>query len=341
MPNTARRRFTALSFTLSGTLCATLAAAGLALAAAPAQAQTTIGKPLRIVVGFPPGGSTDVIARLMADQLRGTYAPSVVVENRPGAAARLAVQAVKAGDADGSQVLITPVSIMTIYPHVYRKLGYDPLADFAPVSSVAAVTFGLSISSAVPASVRTLGDYVAWAKANPKDANFGSPAAGATPHFVGVMLGRATGAPLNHIPFKGGAPLVNDLLGGQVQSGVNVLPELVPHAGSGKLRILGVSGARRSSYLPGVPTFEEAGVQGVRAAEYFGVFAPARTPAPVVAALNSAIAQALKAKPLVEGLQKLSFEIAGESPAEFAAIVKSELERWGPIVKASGFSLDE
>lgn len=226
----------------------------------------------------------------MAEQLRGTYAPNVVVENRPGAAARLAVQAVKAGDADGSQVLITPVSIMTIYPHVCRKLGDDPLADFAP---------------------------------------------------VGVMLGRATGAPMSHIPFKGGAPLVNDLLGGQVQSGVNVLPELVPHAGSGKLRILGVSGARRSPYLPGVPTFEEAGVQGVRAAEYFGVFAPARTPAPVVAALNTAIAQALKARPLVEGLQKLSFEIAGESPAEFAAIVKSELERWGPIVKASGFSLDE
>jgi tripartite-type tricarboxylate transporter receptor subunit TctC len=206
---------------------------------------------------------------------------------------------------------------------------------------VASVTFAFSVSSAVPASVKTVADYVAWAKANPKEANFGSPAAGATPHFVGTMLGKAAGVQLNHIPFKGGAPLVSDLLGGQIQAGVNVLPEVLPHAQSGKLRILAVSGAKRSRFLPNVPTFAESGFKDVAAEEYFAVFAPAKTPADVVAKLNAAIQQALKAKPMVEGLEKLSFEVEGQSPAEFGKIVKAEWDRWGPVVKASGFSSEE
>lgn len=321
---------------------AVLAAAALAaLGTAPALAQTVIDKPLRIVVGFPAGGAADAVARLLADQLRGTYAPSVIVDNKAGAGGRLGAQATKAGDADGSTLLVTPASILTIYPHVYRKLGYDTLADFTPVSSVAKVTFALSVSSAVPASVKTVADYLAWAKANPKEANYGSPAAGATPHFVGAMLGRAGGVALNHVPFKGGAPLVADLLGGQIQAGVNVLPEVLPHAKAGKLRVLAVSGTRRSRFLPQVPTFAESGLKDVEAEEYFAVFVPSKTPAPVVARLNAAVRTALQARPVVEGLEKLSFDIEGESQAEFARIVRSELDRWGPIVKASGFSSED
>lgn len=316
-------------------LMATLAAAPFALA------QPVIDKPLKIVVGFPPGGSTDVVARLLAEQLRGTYAPVVTVDNRPGAAGRLGVQAVKTGDADGSQILLTPLSVMTIYPHVYKKLGYDTLADFTPVTSVASVSFGFSVSTAVPASVKTLADYTQWAKANPKEANFGSAAAGAAPHFVGVMLGRATGAPLNHIAFKGGAPLINDLLGGQVQAAVNVLPELAPHAQGGRLRVLAVSGAKRSRYLPQVPTFRESGLKDVDAEEPFVVFVPAKTPKALVDKLNTALRQALKARPVIEGLEKLTFEVGGETPAELAKIVRSELDRWGPVVKASGFTTDD
>jgi tripartite-type tricarboxylate transporter receptor subunit TctC len=281
------------------------------------------------------------VARLLADQLRGNYAPTVIVDNKAGAGGRIGAQAVKAGEADGSQFLLTPASILTIYPHVYKRLGYDSLADFTPVSSVAAVTFAFSVSSAVPASVKTVADYVAWVKANPKDANYGSAAAGATPHFVGTMLGRAAGVQLNHIPFKGGAPLVSDLLGGQIQAGVNVLPEVLPHAQSGKLRILAVSGAKRSRFLPNVPTFAESGFKDVEASEYFGVFVPAKTPPDVVTKLNAAIQKALKAKPMIEGLEKLSFEVEGQSPAEFDKIVKSELHRWGPVVKASGFSSED
>ncbi|MEN9905751.1 MAG: hypothetical protein RLZZ555_2316 [Pseudomonadota bacterium] len=318
-----------------------LAASITALGAPLAQAQTVIDKPLKIVVGFPAGGATDVLARLLADQLRGSYAPTVIVENKPGAGGRLAAQTVKAGDADGSQILMTPASILTIFPHAYKKLGYDTLADFTPVSTVGTVSFALSVSSSVPASVKTLGDYISWAKANPKDANYGSAAAGATPHFVGVMLGRAAGADLNHIAFKGGAPLVADLLGGQIQSGVNVMSDVLPHANSGKIRILAVSGAKRSRYLPNVPTFAESGYKDVAAEEYFAVFAPSKTPAPVVAKLNAAIRTALKAKPLTDGLEKLSFEVGGEPQAEFAQLVKSELGRWGATVKASGFSSDD
>lgn len=320
-----------------------LASAALAAAAfVPlAHAQTAIDKTARIVVGFPAGGAADAVARLLADQLRGHYAPTVIVDNKAGAGGRIGAQAVKAGEADGSQFLLTPASILTIYPHVYKKLGYDSLADFTPVSSVAAVSFAFSVSSAVPASVKTVADYVAWVKANPKDANYGSAAAGATPHFVGTMLGRAAGVQLNHIPFKGGAPLVSDLLGGQIQAGVNVLPEVLPHAQSGKLRILAVSGAKRSRFLPNVPTFAESGFKDVEASEYFGVFVPARTPPDVVAKLNSAIQKALKAKPMIDGLEKLSFEVEGQSPAEFDKIVKSELHRWGPVVKASGFSSED
>lgn len=320
-----------------------IATAALAAAAftALAQAQTAIEKTTRIVVGFPPGGAADAVARLLADQLRGSYAPTVIVDNKAGAGGRIGAQAVKSGDADGSQFLLTPASILTIYPHVYKKLGYDSLADFTPVSTVASVTFAFSVSSAVPASVKTVADYVAWAKANPKEANYGSPAAGATPHFVGTMLGKAAGLQLNHIPFKGGAPLVSDLLGGQIQAGVNVLPEVLPHAQAGKLRILAVSGAKRSRFLPNVPTFSESGFKDVAADEYFAVFVPAKTPPDTVAKLNAAIQKALKARPLIEGLEKLSFEVEGQSPAEFGKIVKSELDRWGPVVKASGFSSQE
>lgn len=320
-----------------------IAAAALAAATftALAQAQTAIEKTTRIVVGFPPGGAADAVARLLADQLRGSYAPAVIVDNKAGAGGRIGAQAVKSGDADGSQFLLTPASILTIYPHVYKKLGYDSLADFTPVSTVASVTFAFSVSSAVPASVKTVADYVAWAKANPKEANYGSPAAGATPHFVGTMLGKAAGLPLNHIPFKGGAPLVSDLLGGQIQAGVNVLPEVLPHAQAGKLRILAVSGAKRSRFLPNVPTFSESGFKDVAADEYFAVFVTAKTPPDTVAKLNAAIQKALKARPLIEGLEKLSFEVEGQSPAEFGKIVKSELDRWGPVVKASGFSSQE
>lgn len=308
---------------------------------APLAFAQSAGKTARILVGFPAGGSTDVLARLLADRLRGVYAPTVLVDNKAGAGGRIAVEAMRTGDADGSQMLLTPCSMMWIYPHVYKKLTYDTLRDFTPVTSVGTVSFGLSVGPAVPANIKTVADYVQWAKADPKNASYGSPAAGATPHFIGVMLGRASGAALNHVPYKGGAPALQDVMGGQIPASINVLSEVIPQLQGGRLRVLATSGAKRSAFLPDVPTFVESGFKDVVAQEVFGLFLPSKTPADAVSKLNTIARDIARSKDFVEAIAKLSYEPAGDTPADFAKTVKAELDRWASVVKASGFSLEE
>ena len=327
----SRRRFIAAS-----------AAASAAALAPSVRAQTpVVNKTARIVVGFPPGGSTDVVSRLIADRLRGVYAPSVIVENRPGAGGRIALEAVKNADADGSAMILTPASMLVIYPHIFKKLAYDPFTDFAPVTSVCAFPIGFSVGPMVPESVKTVADFVAWAKANPKSAAFASPAAGSMVHFTGVMLNRAAGLDMTHVPFKGGAPAIQDLIGGQIASSMNVLSEALPQHKAGKLRTLATSGAQRSPFMPDVPTFVESGYKEIVAREWFGILVPAKTPADIITKLNAAILHALKSKEVTEGFAKLAFDPVGESPADFARIIKADYERWAPIVKASGFTADE
>jgi tripartite-type tricarboxylate transporter receptor subunit TctC len=319
--------------------CAAIAGA-LAGTVSRAFAQV-LNKNVRVVVGFPPGGSTDVLARLVADRMRGKYAPVVIVDNKPGAGGRIGAEAVKNGDADGSQLLLSPCSILWIYPHVYKKLSYDTLRDFTPVTPVGLVGFGLCVGSAVPATVKTLTDYLQWAKADPKNANYGSPAAGATPHFIGVMLSRAAGVELNHVAYKGGAPALQDVLGGQIPASINVLSEIIPQLAGGKLRVLATSGAKRSQFLPDVPTFVEAGFKDVAAQEVFGVFVPSKTPADVVTKLHAVLSEIAKSKDFADAIAKLSYEPADEAPAVFAKTVQGEINRWGPVVKASGFSPED
>lgn len=306
----------------------------------PALAEV-INKNARIVVGFPAGGSTDVLARLLAERMRGVYAPTVIVDNKAGAGGRIGVETVKTGDADGSQLLLSPGSILWIYPHVYKKLSYDPLRDFTPVTPVSAVSFGLVVGPGVPASVKTVNDYLQWAKGDPKNASYASPAAGATPHFIGVMLGRAGGVPLNHIPYKGDAPALQDIMGGQIPAGIHVLSSIIPQLSSGKLRVLATSGAKRSVFLPEVPTFAESGFKDVAAQEIYGVFVPVKTPPEVVAKLNTVLRDIAKSKDFTDAIAKLSYEPASDSSAEFTKTVKVELDRWAPIVKASGFSSED
>jgi len=320
-----------------------IAAAGAALGSAlagftlPARSQVT-PKPARIVVGFPAGGSTDVLARLLAERLRGAYAPSVEVEYKPGASGRLGAEAVKNGDADGSQMLLTPCSILWLYPHVYRRLNYDTLRDFTPVTPVGTVAFGLAVGPAVPADVKTLAAYLQWVKGSPiNNGSLASPAAGATPHFVGVMLARAAGVTLDHVAYSGGAPALQDLMAGKVPAGINVLSELLPQLPTRKLRVLATSGAQRSPFLPDVPTFAESGLGDATASEVFGLFVPSKTPADVVARLNTIVRDIGKTKDFGEALAKLAYEPAGEAPAEFANTVKAELDRWASVVKVSGF----
>jgi len=304
-----------------------------------AQSASPADKTLRIVVGFPAGGAGDAIARMLAAHLRTTYATTVIVENKVGAGGRIGTEFVKNAEPDGMTMLLSAAPILTLYPHIYRKLPYDTLRDFVPVTSVSTLHYAFTVGPAVPAGVNTLADFASWVKANPDKAAFGSPAAGASPHFLGLMYARAIGIPLNHIAYKGGAPLTQDLLGGQIPIAVDVIASHIPHLPGGKLRILATSGKQRS--LPGVPTVAEAGFPALENEEYFGLFMPAKTPPEMVARMVAAVQAAIKQPDVVAGLTKLSLPPSGPPQREFARQVEADLIRWGPIVKASGFVAED
>ena len=299
------------------------------------------GKPIRLIVPFPAGGGTDVAARLVADKLRGALPQPVIVENKPGAAGRIAVEYVKSSDPDGSTLLFTPDFLMVVYPHSFKKLSYDPVADFVPVANCALSTLAFSVGPAVPESVKTLSDFIQWCRANPKQAAYASTSAGATPHFVGVMLTRAAGVEITHVPYKGGAPAIQDLIGGQIASSINPVGEVLAYVKSGRLRVLATSGSRRSHFLPEVPTMMEAGYRDVVVETWIGILAPARTPAATVARYNAAIGDALKSGEVAEGYSKFGMDVFAQTPEAFAATIRADLNRWGPVVKASGFTAED
>ncbi len=316
-----------------------LAAAALPLAAS-ARAQTT-AKTLRIIVPFPAGGGTDVAARIVADKLRGNYAPAVIVENRVGASGRTGVEAVARAAPDGTTLLFTPDFLMTVYPHSFRRLAYDPLADFAPIALIARSGLALAAGPALPAEVNTVRGYVDWARASPKRAFYATTAAGGTPHFVGVMLARDAGIALSPVHYKGGAPALQDLMGGQIAVSINPIVELLPQLPGGKVRVLAVTSAQRSKFLPGVPTMAESGFPGIVISPWLGFFAPAKTSAEMVKRLANGITDATQHGEAQIGMLKLGMEPQAMTPLGFREVVRADLERWGPIVKASGFSADE
>ena len=316
-----------------------LAAAALPLAAS-ARAQTT-AKTLRIIVPFPAGGGTDVAARILADKLRGNYAPAVIVENRAGASGRTGVEAVAHAAPDGTTLLFTPDFLMTVYPHSFRRLAYDPLADFAPIALIARSGLALAAGPALPAGVKTVREYLDWARANPQQAFYATTAAGGTPHFVGVMLARDAGVALSPVHYKGGAPALQDLIGGQIAVSINPIGELLAQLPGGKLRVLAVTSARRSKFLPDVPTMAESGFPNVVISPWLGFFAPAKTPADVVKRLANGITDATQHGEAQIGMLKLGMEPQAMTPLGFREVVRADLERWGPIVKASGFTAED
>jgi len=317
------------------TLAATvgLIAAGAAARRAHGEA---IDKITHVIVGFPAGGGTDIVARVLAEALKGHYAASIIVENKPGASARLAVEYVKNAPADGSVMLFTPDFPMTLYPFSFKSLNYDPVKDFIAVGAAAKGMLTFVIGPAVPETVKTLADFVAWCKANPTKANFATTSAGATPHFTGVMLARAAGITMTPVHYRGGAPAIEDLLGGHVPASVNPVSEVVAYGKSGAVRILAVTGAERSPFLPGVPTMKEAGYDVV-VESLSGVYLPAKTPAAIVTALSGAMREASKSPAMVESLAKFGTEPAFLTPEEFTAWIKGEIAHWGPVVRESGF----
>ena len=294
-----------------------------------------------IVSGFPAGGMGDNVARPVAERLRGRYATSLMVEARTGAGGRIAVEYVKRAAPDGLTILQIPSSPMTLYPHTYKKLTYDPLTDFAPVCSTVTYAFSFTAGPGLPAEIRTVAEYVAWARANPKLATYGIPAAGSALHFACMLLQKAAGIEMTSVAYRGGAPLLNDLLGGQVPVSFNVVGEVMPHVRSGKLRSLAITSAQRSPFLPEVPTLIEQGYKDIAVQEWLGWFLPARTPADVVLRLNTLVGEALQVPDFVAALATYGLQPIHQSPQEFAQIVKADYEKWGPIVRSTGFTAED
>jgi tripartite-type tricarboxylate transporter receptor subunit TctC len=316
-------------------------AAGMAAARFPPRALAqVITKPVRIIVGFAAGGGSDLTARILAEALRPSYASTIIVENKPGAAARAALEYVKNAEPDGSVMLFTPDFPITVYPFSFRTLNYDPVRDFTPVAPVTRSMLTYNIGPAVPGEVRTLADFVAWCAANPGKATYATTAAGGTPHFVGVMLANSARVAITPVHYRGGAPALADLLGGHVAASVNPVSEVLSFAKSGTLRTIAVTGSRRSAFLPDVPTMREAGYDVV-VDSWTGMFLPARTTARIVNALNAALTEVLRSPRIIETLAMGGNEPALQSPEQFAAMIAADLARWGPVVKASGFVAED
>jgi tripartite-type tricarboxylate transporter receptor subunit TctC len=312
-------------------------AASTTLAGWPMLSRAQTLETARILVGFPPGGTVDAVARRVADKLRGSYAKTVLVENKPGAGGRLAVEELKRSTPDGSTLLVTPAAMITLYPHLYSKLAYG-IDDVTPVSSVAQVAFAFGVGPAVPESVKNIKDFLAWAKANPAMANYGSPGAGSPPHMEGALLSKESGVELRHVPYRGSAPGIQDLLGGQVSAFSSPIGDYLPHLKSGKLRVLATSGPSRSRLAPDVPTYTEQGFKVLEMIEWYGLFLPAKAAPEVAQRAATAVRAAMAAPDMSEGLAAFGLEVMVNSPAELAKAVKDESAAWGPIVKKVGFT---
>jgi tripartite-type tricarboxylate transporter receptor subunit TctC len=293
----------------------------------------------RMLVGFGAGGAIDVIARMLVEGMK-EHTPSFIVENRPGAGGRLALGALKSSPADGTAMVLAPASNFAVFPHVYKTLGYDAFRDFVPVTTVCSFPFLITVGPMVPADVTTLADFAKWCAANPKQATYGTAAAGSMLHFTGVTLAKTGQFEFVHLPY-GGPGGIQDLIGGRIAATIYPIGTALPHVQSGAIRALATTGTQRSLLLPEVPTVREGGYPALEANEWFGVFVPANTPAETVNRLNEAIRAVVNSNTFKTGLTKLAVDPAGETPKEFVQLIKSDFDRWGPIVQASGFTPED
>ena len=319
-------------FNLIGT---TLAAGAWAGAARAAEPKLPVAK---IISGFPPGGTLDVIARRVADKLRGAYAGAVLVDNRPGAAGQIGVMALKDSPADGSSLLITPSSMLSIYPYTYPRLRYT-LDDVSAVSLAAHMDHGLAVGPGVPDSVTTLKDFLAWAATHPEGANFGSPGAGSMPHLVGILLNQLTHTDLRHIAYRGTVPGVQDLLGGQISAFWGPIGDYLQYQKVGKLRVLAVAAPSRSVFLPQVPTLRELGYP-LNVREWYGFFLPGKASADVQRRAAEAIGQALALPDVVEAGRSYGLEIKGSTPAVLQQMLQADAQQWRQLIRQSGFTAE-
>lgn len=311
-----------------------LASLGLHL---PARAQTT-PELAKILVGFPAGGTTDALSRRVADKLRGQYAANVFVENKPGAGGQIAITTLKDGPADGSTLLLTPSSMLSIYPFTYPKLPYK-VEDVAPVSVACFFSHGFGVGPAVPASVKTLKEFLAWAKANPEGANYGSPAAGSMPHLIAALMNRLSGSDLKHIPYRGSAPGIQDLLGGQISAMSSPVGDFLPYLKTGKLRLLAVSGKTRNTFVPDIPTYRDQGYP-LAMREWYGFFLSAKASAQTVRRAAAYLQPALGHADVVSSLAQVGMEVQSSTPEQLAEWLKADSEEWRRLIKQMGFTAE-
>jgi tripartite-type tricarboxylate transporter receptor subunit TctC len=294
---------------------------------------------VRIVLGYPAGATSDLLSRLLAEHMRVSLGRPVIVENKPGAGGQIANEVVKAAAPDGATILVTPVATMAIFPHSFAgKLRYDPFKDFAPVAHLSNFQLGFGVNASVPA--KTLAEYVAAVKKDPKLGFYASAAPGSIPHFFGVMFARAAGIELTHVAYKGTAPALQALAGGEVSALSTVAADIGTLVKSGKARLLAVSGEKRAAAFPDVPTFKESGYDLV-ALPWYAMFAPAGTPQAIIDKYSAAAIAAVRDPALHDRLENMGLEPTGLGPQELAKILRADYDKWGPVIRASGFKPGE
>lgn len=320
---------------LPRTLCAAIFAAAVACPGSVA-GQEYPAKPIRLIVPFPPGGGTDILARLVGQKLTESLGRTVIVDNRPGAGGNLGAELAAKASPDGYTLLMVSASYAvnaTLY-----KLAFDPLRDLAPVTLVANVPFVLVANPALPAA--TIKELIALAQARPGELNYASSGNGSAPHLAGELFTMMTRTRIVHVPYKGGAPALADVLGGQVQLLVSTAVQALPFIKSGRLKALGMCGSRRSAVLPDVPTIDESGVPGYDISNWFGILAPRQTPVSIVARLNREILRQLQSDDLKARFAADGAEAAGSSAADFERVIRADIDKFARIVKAAGVRIN-
>ena len=313
---------------------AAIAAATFALAA---QAQGYPTRPVKIIVPFGPGGFTDVVARILQTQLGAALGQPIVIENKPGAGSTIGTAEVAKAKPDGyTLAMVSTTHVIT--PSIYKQMPYDALADFTPVMKLAEGPYVLVVHPSLPA--RNVKELIALAKAEPGKIDYASSGNGSSQHLVGALFGQMAGVKLNHVPYKGSGQAMQDLVGGQVKVSFVGGPNAVPYLASGKLRALGVTTRKRSADLPDIPSIDEAGVPGYDATLWLGLLAPPGTPADVIARLREAVTKALSTPEARKLVNSAGVDVAFSTPEEFAALMKSELERWGRVVRETGATVN-
>ncbi len=304
----------------------------------PVQAATAFpNKPIRIIVAYTPAGTTDILARAIGQKMSETWGQPVIIDNRAGAAGNIGTEVAARATPDGHTLLMGTAGTHGINVSLYRKLSWHPVNDFAPVSLSAMVPNIMVVNNALP--VKNVREFVAYAKANPGKLSYGSPGNGSTAHLSMELFKSMTGSTIVHIPYKGSAGVLTDVMGGQIAMTIDNMPPYIPQVKAGKIRALAVSTGKRSSAMPDLPTIAEAGVPGYEAGAWFGLLAPAGTPKPIVAQLSAESARIIKLPDVSKRVSELGADPVGSTPEQFAELIKTEIAKWAKVIKDANVEL--